>query len=243
MKTTQKSAKAQEAVKATLPPAAQNGLIVMTALMSMAIIIANYAAVKIWSFFGIPVDGGLLLFPVTYILGDTLSEIYGKKTANTVAWSSGLIGLLTIIIMAIVGLLPDYAGADNAAFTMMAGMTGRIFFASIAGFVASQVCNNFVFDRIRRQQQRKDIAGLETARQFGWRAFASSAVAHIPDILIFEPLAFLGRLTWQEFVAQAIFAYVAAIIVEILLLCIVTVPLTSWLAHKLGFRHGERYEI
>lgn len=227
-------------LKFTPTPRAQNALIVMIALMSMAIIVANYAAAKIWDFFGIPVDGGLLLFPITYILGDVLSEIYGKKTANIVAWSSGLVGLFAMITMMLANALPDYAGADNSAFATTASMTGRIFFASIMGFLAGQICNNFIFDKIRRRQQSKNAVSSEAARQFGWRAFASSAVAHIPDILIFEPLAFFGRLTWQEFVTQSVFAYVVAVIAEVLLLCTVTVPLIAWLARKLKFRHGER---
>jgi len=205
----------------------------------MTIIVANYTAVKIWNLFGIPVDGGLILFPLSYVFGDVLSEIYGRKTADVVAWSSAAIGLFTMVVMRLVAGLPDYPGADNMAFAMVSGMTRRIFFASIMGFLASQLCNNLVFEKIRRRQANRTT---ETSRQFGWRAFASSAVAHVPDVVIFEPLAFWGRLSWQEFLSQAAFAYVAAVVVEVILLCFVTVPLVKVLARRLKFRHGERTE-
>lgn len=221
------------------PPVAQNVLIVITAILSMTIIVANYAAVKIWDFCDIPVDGGLILFPLAYVLGDILSEIYGRRTADIVAWSSAAVGLFTMGVMWLVASLPDYLGADNAAFVIVSGMTGRIFFASVMGFLASQLCNNLLFEKIRRHQAN---SAAETSRQFGWRAFAPSAVAHVPDIVIFEPLAFWGRLSWREFWSQAAFAYVAAVIVEVVLLCFVTMPLVKILARRLKFRHGERTE-
>lgn len=230
----------ENSIRFLLTPRAQNALIVMTAMMSVAIIVANYVAVKIWNLGGIPVDGGLLLFPLTYVLGDVLSEIYGKKTADTVAWSSSVIGIMTVLLMIAVWWLPDYAGADNTAFKVVASLTERIFCASILGFLVSQICNNLVFEKIRQRQLSQNTSNMETMRQFGWRAFASSAVAHVPDILIFEPLAFWGRLSVGEFLTQAVFAYIAAVIVEVVLLCFVTVPLVNRLARWLGFRHGER---
>ncbi len=222
----------ENVVKIATP--AMGGLILMTALMVMTLIVANFAASKIWSLGGIPVDAGILLFPVSYVIGDLLVEIYGRKIADQVAWASCLAGGLTIAIMWLATLLPDYATADNTAFMMIASMTGRIFLASIVGFVASQLFNNYVFDRIRQKQSKQ-----QRASGFFWRALGSSILARIPDILLFEPIAFLGRLSLAEFFEQAAFAYVAGVIVEVILLLCVTKQLARYMTRKLKMQNGE----
>lgn len=219
-------------------PAAQTALIIITALMAMTIIVANYTAVKLWDLFNFPVDGGLILFPLSYALGDILVEIYGRRTANLVSWSCAGIGFLTFLVMFIVRLLPDYPTADNLAFEIIADNTGRIFIASIVGFLASQLFNNYLFERIYRIQGAP--SATNSNQGFYLRAFASSVFAHIPDILLFEPIAFLGRLSFQEFLSQAFFAYFTSIAVELFLLIMVTGSLAESLARRLKFCHGRR---
>lgn len=215
---------------------ALGGLVLMTALMSMTLIVANFAATKIWNLGGIPVDAGILLFPVSYVLGDLLVELFGRKLADQVAWASCLIGALTVVIMWLAMVLPDYPGADNTAFSVVAEMTGRVFIASIVGFIASQLLNNYVFEKIR---ERQPSAEKTSGSGFFVRALGSSILAHIPDILLFEPIAFLGRLSFSEFVTQATFAYIASIIVEIILLLFVTKRLARFLTKKLGIQNGK----
>lgn len=214
-------------------PAALGVLILMTALMTMTLIVANFAAVKIWNLGGIPVDAGILLFPISYVIGDLLVELYGRKVADQVAWMSCLIGGLTILIILLASALPDYPGADNTAFQIVAEITGRVFLASIVGFIASQLLNNYVFDKIRERQKTDS---------FAMRALVSSILAHIPDILLFEPIAFLGRLTLGEFFEQATFAYVASVVMEVILLVGVTGRLAKYTTRKLGMKNGQRTE-
>lgn len=223
--------RANRELKEAPTPEATNVLIMMTALMTLTVIVANLAATKIWNLGGIPVDGGILLFPVSYVLGDLLVEIYGGRTANHVAWASSVTGLLTVAVIALTKVLPDYPGADNSGFLAITGATGRIFAASIIGFLASQLFNNYVFEWVRYKWR---------GSAFWKRAFVSSILAHIPDILLFEPIAFLGKLSFREFVEQATFAYVAAIVIEGILLLLVTKRLARRMVRRLGFRHGRR---
>lgn len=211
--------------------AATCGLIMMSTLMVMTMIVANLAATKIWGPSFLPIDGGLLLFPISYIIGDLLVEIYGKKTADTVAYASAIAGALTVAIIFLVRCLPDYTGADNSGFISIAMTIGRVFMASIVGFLASQLVNNTVFERVRKKQRTES---------FEWPAFVSSAVAHIPDILLFEPIAFLGKLSLREFVVQSITAYILAIVLEVVLLKLVTKHLARMLIRRMNFRHGKR---
>lgn len=214
-----------------LTPRAVGALIAMSALMAMTMITANLSATKIWSLGGIPVDGGILLFPLSYVLGDLLVEIYGKRIADSVAWASCGVGLLAAAFIALARMLPDYPGADNGGFLTISGVVGRIFLASIVGFLASQLCNNYVFERVRRKQRNG---------AFWKRALFSSVLAHIPDILLFEPIAFFGKLSFMEFVEQAVFAYVAAIVIEGILLLLVTKRLARQMVYRLKFQHGKR---
>lgn len=219
-----------EEKKTIFTPATLGVLVLMTALMTMTLIMANFAAVKIWNLGGIPVDAGILLFPISYVIGDLLVEIYGRKLADQVAWASCLIGGLTVLIMLLASMLPDYPGADNAAFQTVAEITGRVFVASIVGFIASQLLNNYVFDKIREHQKTDS---------FAMRALVSSILAHIPDILLFEPIAFLGRLSLAEFFEQATFAYVASVVMEMILLVCVTKRLAKYTVTKLKMQNGK----
>lgn len=204
-------------------------LVLMTAGMTMTLIVANFIAVKIWNLGGIPVDAGILLFPIAYVIGDLLVEIYGRKLADRVAWVSCLAGGLTVSIVGLASLLPNYPGADNSAFEAVVGVTGRVFLASIVGFIASQLLNNYVFDRIRKRQKKNS---------FVTRALGSSLLAHIPDILLFEPIAFLGRLSIAEFATQAAFAYAASVVMEVILLVCVTKRLAKYAVAKIGMQNG-----
>ncbi len=215
-----------------LSPQIVTVLIVMSSLMIAMIIAANLAAMKIWNFYSIPIDGGIVMFPITYILGDLLVEIYGKRIANTVATCSFVLGLSVCGLLWIVTLLPNYPGADNSGFTVVSQLASRITIASLVAFLVSQRVNNAVFVFLRNNSIIFD------EQDFKSRAFLSSITAHLVDSLLFETIAFLGRLPFNEFFGQAVFAYLASMPLEAALL-----PLTNYLAnslrHKLGFSNGK----
>lgn len=213
--------KSQNLSKSSLSLRAAHYLMVFGAVMSCMVVIANLAAIKIWDFCGIPVDGGIVMFPLTYIIGDLLVEIYGQRTANAVASSGFALGLLTCVLLWIVAALPSYAGADNSAFVAVSGMASRIFLASVFSFWCSQCFNNFLFVKVRQHSSAK-------LNKFWFRALSSSFFAHLLDALIFETAAFLGRLPLGEFLAQAGFAFIAGLALETVLL-----PLTAYLAKRL----------
>lgn len=202
-----------------LPLKAAHYLMGMGAIMCCMVVVANLAAIKLWDLFGIPVDGGIVMFPITYILGDLLVEIYGRRTANAVASCGFALGLLTCILLWIVAALPSYPGADNSAFVAISSMASRIFLASIFSFWCSQRLNNFLFAKIRQTQVKN---------RFWFRALSSSFFAHLLDCVVFETAAFIGRLSFWEFFTQAGFAFIAGFALETILL-----PLTSYLAKKL----------
>lgn len=200
-------------------------LALFSVALGVILLASNLAALKVWNLFGIPVDAGIWLFPIAYIVGDLLVEIYGQKMANLVSVYCTLFAVIVAGVLAFAKVvLPDFPGVDNGAFEIVQSATGRIFLASVAGFLAGQIVNNGVFARLRAKESNQNAHFIK-------RALLSSYVAHIFDSLIFETLAFVGRVPFGDFVAQAVFAYVAGIVLETILS-----PLTAVLAQKLRQR-------
>ena len=176
----------------------------------------------------LPVDGGIIMFPFTYIIGDLLVEIYGKRTANSVAINSFLVVFLTCPLLSLVNFLPSHASADNSAFTTITSMISRVFIASLVSFLVSQYVNNYVFVKLRQKKFHK----------FWQRALISSLFAHLVDTIIFETIAFYGRLPFSEFIAQISFAFIAGVALEAILLRYTSLIATK-LTQKLQFNDGK----
>lgn len=204
-------------------------LVILSMILSVSLITANLSALKIWGIGQVPIDGGILIFPVTYIVGDLLVEFFGQKVADFVAGLIALLGAMTCGVMQLVNLLPDFAGADNGAFAIAQSAMGRIFLASMASFFIGQATNNYVFELMRRRYAaRKEIL---------IRALTSSIPAHLVDALVFETAAFFGKLSLEDFVMQASFAFVAGLALEV-----ACSPLTRFLALRLGGKPKDSIE-
>lgn len=193
-----------------MPNFKQKLLIYFAAISASTLLISNLAAIKLWDFFGIAVDGGVVVFPLTYIIGDLIVEFYGKRIAKSIILAGFLINILAIVVFYIVIALPAYDGWDmQNAYASVLGFTPRIIIGSLLAYVCSNLFNNFIFMKLK---ERNGIF----ATSFIARALGSSAFAHIVDSFIFETIAFLGVLSFHEFIAQAIFAYVIGISFEVI---------------------------
>lgn len=189
-------------------------LAVLTAISCTVVLVSNLAATKIWSLFGIPVDGGIVLFPISYIIGDLVVELYGKKTANGVIRASAVLNLVAGMVFWLVGRLPEYPSWGlQSSYDAILGFVPRVIIGSLTAYVISGFINNHVFVKIKQRTGK----GLFVARALG-----SSAVARLFDSAIFETIAFFGVLPFKEFILQAVFAYAAGMILETVL-----VPITK----------------
>lgn len=203
-------------------------LIYLAAISAGTLLISNLSAVKIWDLFGIPVDGGLVVFPISYILGDLIVEFYGKEISRSIVVASFMINLLAIFVFDIVIALPSYPGwTMQQAYQAILGFTPRIIFGSLSAYVCSNLLNNYIFVKL------KNGSGL-FAKSFIARALGSSAFARIIDSLIFETIAFIGILSFQEFIIQALFAYILGLVFEILLS-----PMELFIANLIRRKHGN----
>lgn len=148
-----------------------------------------------WSF-----GAGVLFFPVSYIIGDVLTEVYGYARARRVIWT-GFAALLFMAFMAwVVVALPPAAGWDGQqAYEQVFGNTWRIVAASMIAFWVGEFANSYVLARMK----------VWTGGRALWsRTIGSTVVGQGLDSLIFYPLAFYGvagwppELLWQVVLSQ-----------------------------------------
>lgn len=136
-----------------------------------------------WSF-----GAGVLFFPISYIIGDVLTEVYGYARARRVIWT-GFAALLFMAFMAavVVALPPAEGWPGQEAYEFVFGNSWRIVLASIAAFWAGEFANSFVLAKMK----------LMTGGRFLWmRTIGSTVVGQGLDSLIFYPLAFYGIAGW-----------------------------------------------
>ena len=135
-----------------------------------------------------PFGAGILFFPIAYVLGDVLTEVYGYARARRCIWA-GFCALLFMAGMSwvVVALPPDAGWEGQAAYEAVFGQVPRIVFASIVAFWAGEFVNAYVLARMKVWTEGRAL----------WsRTIGSTVVGQGVDSLIFYPLAFLGAAGW-----------------------------------------------
>lgn len=159
--------------------------VVVAAVFVTSLITANIVAVKIVDVGGLQTPAGTLtLFPISYIFGDVLTEVYGFRRARQVIWLGFGCNLLAVVAIAVTGALPA-AGfwTDQAAYDAILGFTWRLLLASFAGYLAGEFVNSFVLARLK----------LVTRGRWLWtRTISSTVVGQFVDTGIFVLIAFAG---------------------------------------------------
>lgn len=174
------------------------------------LLISNIGATKLIAFGPIITDGGAFLFPLVYIVGDILSEIYGLRAAKRAIYTGFGLAILASITFWIVDLSPPAPGYENqAAFGAVLGFVPRIVAASLAGYLVGQLLNALVLVKIKERTREKAL----------WlRLIASTIVGEFADTVVFCTVAFYGVITGAEFLNYVITGYVYKCLVEIVFL-------------------------
>lgn len=202
-------------------------LATLSLLMGGMLLAANFLGAKIWHLWFIVQDGGVLVFPIIYVCGDILVEIYGKRTADRVALRVCVLNLLVMVALIVVQCLPEVEGANAADLGTAYGLSARVMLASIVGFFLSRWLNNWSFQMIREQTREED---------FWKRSLGSSILAHILDSVVFNLIAFVGRTPLGTFLQQVFWAIIVGFALEAALN-----PLAKRIARKIqaDIRHGK----
>ena len=163
--------------------------LVLTVLFVVSLLISNIITAKqVLLPFGIVMTGAVFVFPITYILSDLFSEVYGYRWSRITCYLGFAANLFMVLIFSavIATPAPDY-WLNQEAFQTVLGNTPRVLVASLLAFILG----DFVNDRVFRKMKEKYPNSI---KGFGWRAILSSVCGELVDSLVFLPIAFIGQM-------------------------------------------------
>ena len=200
----------------------------ITALFVTVLLISNVTSTKIVNLWLFTFDGGTILFPLSYIFSDILTEVYGYSRSRKVIWLGFFSALLMSITFIIVGALPpatDWSYQD--AYDHILGLTPRIVLASLVAYFAGEFANSFILAKLKLLTQGKWL----------WtRTIGSTLVGQILDTALFILIAFTGIVSNNLLVTLIVSNYAFKCGVEILF-----TPVTYWLSGWLKQQEREDY--
>ncbi|MBM3508017.1 MAG: queuosine precursor transporter [Alphaproteobacteria bacterium] len=134
----------------THPSPFSGRFVVLVALFVATLIASNIVAVKLVSFGSLVLPAAVILFPITYILGDVLTEVYGYARARRVIWLGFLCNLVVVVAIWAAGALPAPPFWDgDAAWARILGATPRILAASFLAYLVGEFANAFVLAKLK----------------------------------------------------------------------------------------------
>ena len=177
---------------------------------------------------GITMTGAVFIFPITYILSDVFSEVYGYKWSRVTCYFAFAMNLFMVIVFSLVIQTPAPAYWTNQeAFATVLGSTPRVMGASLLAYVIG----DFVNDRVFRKMKEKHSDEL---KGFGWRAIISSFFGELCDSLVFLPIAFIGQMPLETLATMTVCQVLIKTGYEIIIL-----PLTTLVAKKASVYEKE----
>lgn len=176
----------------------------ITALFVVVLVVSNIASTKVVLFGPFTFDGGTLLFPLAYIFGDVLTEVYGYKRSRRVIWTGFFLLLLAALTFGLVSALPtptdEFSQKSAEAFSTILGLVPRIVLASLVAYWVGEFANSYILARLKVATQGRFLA---------LRTIGSTLVGQGLDTAIFLLIAFYGvwdnSLLWTVFVSNYIF--------------------------------------
>lgn len=183
--------------------------LVLFALFVTCLLVSNVIAGKLFSVLGIVLPSAVILFPVTYILGDVFTEVYGFRKTRIVIWGGFAANLLmSLVFLAAVALpAPGFFKAQDAYATVL-GSTPRMVLASLAAYWAGEFANSITLSLLKKATE---------GRHLWTRTISSTIVGQGIDTAIFIAAGFAGTVSGptliQMMIAQYLFkvAYEAAL--------------------------------
>lgn len=215
-------------LKANLNHTTTQWLWFLTLSYIMVMTLANWFDPRLIQLAGLTTDAGTLIFPLTFLLSDLITEVYGYKYARRAIWCGFLFNALFIVYSQIVIHMPspDFQ-TNNAAFDKLLTMNIRIIFASAVSYLLSEPLNSFVMAKMK----------IKMAGRYLWLRFLSSTlIASVVDCTVFSLLAFYGVIPNTNLINLIISMFVVKMVVE--LACL---PFSTYIAVRL--KKIERLDI
>lgn len=213
----EKKIKRQESFSATF--------LLLAVSFVVCLISSNLFASKIFSLYGFTLSGAVIIFPISYIINDALTEIYGYRKARLTIWMGFLLNLLFVLAAQLVMLLPGapfWEGEE--AFSTVFSSTPRALMASLLAFLVGANANAIIMSKMKVSNSGKN---------FSARAILSSIAGETMDSLIFVPVMF-WFLPWMEMGKLMLGQIVIKVTYEIVIL-----PITKLVVKRIKSVEGE----
>jgi len=209
--------------------------VIIACIFVSCLLLSNIIAGKLITIAGAVLPGAVILFPLAYILGDVLTEVYGFGKARLVIWTGFFCNLLMVGVFYLVLALPSpefFTGAS--AFALVLGMAPRIVLASLLAYWVGEFVNAMVLSRLK----------VFTRGRFLWlRTISSTLAGQALDTIIFISVSFWGTMPNQVLAQMILYQYLFKVTYEIAATP-VTYAVTGWLKAREGldtFDEGVGY--
>ena len=201
---------------------------IILGLFVAVLLISNIASTKIIQVWKFTFDGGTILFPLSYIFGDILTEVYGYRKARKAIWVGFFSAFLMSVILWVIGILKPASGWDlQNSYMAILGQTPRIVGASLVAYFAGEFINSFILAKMK----------IVTKGRWLWtRTIGSTIAGEMVDTLLFCFIAFYGLYSNKLLLAIIISNYVFKVGLEIIL-----TPATYKIVGFLKRRENEDY--
>lgn len=195
----------------------------VTVLLVSNIVSTKIVDLKIFTF-----DGGTLLFPLSYVFGDILTEVYGYRRSRKIIWLGFFCSLLMSLTIMVIGFLPADPGWPNqAAYDAVLGLTPRLVLASLIAYFAGEFSNSIILAKMK----------ILTKGKWLWsRTIGSTVVGELVDSVLFIFIAFSGLLEQKLLLTLIISNYIFKVGLEAIL-----TPVTYRVVNYLKRTENEDY--
>ena len=199
--------------------------LLVASIFITCLITSNIIAVKLVNIFGLVLPAAILIFPISYIFGDVLTEVYGYRQARQVIWLGFFCNLIAVVAIWLGQILPAASFWDGqAAYERILGYTPRLLGASFLAYLVGEFANSFVMAKMK----------IATNGRWLWtRTIGSTLVGQGLDSLVFMTLAFIGTIPLTVLAGAIVVQWLSKSAYE----AIIT-PLTYVLVNFLKKREG-----
>ncbi|PZQ46011.1 MAG: transporter [Micavibrio aeruginosavorus] len=203
-------------------------LIPITGLFTATLLISNTLASKIFLLGPFTLSAGIIVFPLAYLFGDILTEVYGYAASRKVIWSGfAALALMSLCYAAAVAIPPAPFYENQQGFAATLGMVPRICLASAIAYFCGEFVNSYIVAKMKMAMQGK---------QMGVRFVVSTMFGECVDTIVFYAIAFIGVFGGKELLMMGVAGWTAKVAWEIIAL-----PLTLFVVKTLKKVEHEDY--
>ncbi len=201
-------------------------LTILGMIFVAALLVSNIIAGKVWAVYDdITVPSSVILFPITYIISDMITEVYGFRKSKLVIWAGFACNFISVLAYVVTVVLPyPKYWLEQDAFAVVLGMTPRVLAASFAGYLIGGFSNSIVMSKMKVRMGGKRLCE---------RLIISTLIGEALDSIIFDVISFAGQIPTHQLFTMIFFQYMLKVLFEIVL-----IPVTYWAIKTLKRKEG-----